>query len=131
MAKMTKAQCSTAGKELSTLKLNGTKTREVRLSAAGKKLAQCRWHKPKKKAAPKKPKAAKAGVRQSRRLAGKGPVRGPEPPKKPRKPAKKKKVGGQSSEGLKKVENILVPGLNAPKGDMKNYLAAQRRLYGV
>ena len=128
---MTKAQCSTAGKELSTLKLNGTKTREVRLSAAGKKLAQCRWHK--KKTAPKKPKAAKAGVRQSRRLAGKGvTVRQPEPPKKPRKkPAKKKKVGGQSSAGLKKVENILVPGLNAPKGDMKNYLAAQRRLYGV
>ena len=124
---MTKAQCSTAGKELSTLKLNGTKTREVRLSAAGKKLAQCRWHK--KKAAPKKPKAAKAGVRQSRRLAGKGPVRGPEPPKKPRKPAKKKKVGGQSSAGLKRVENILVPGLNAPKGSNKAWLAEQRRIW--
>ena len=129
MAKMTKAQCSTAGKELSTLKLNGTKTREVRLSAAGKKLAQCRWHK--KKAAPKKPKAAKAGVRQSRRLAGKGvTVRQPEPPKKPRKkPAKKKKVGGQSSAGLKKIENILVPGLNAPKGSNKAWLAEQRRIW--
>ena len=119
MAKMTKAQCSAAGKSLA----------KTGSSSAGKALAQCRWHK--KKAVPKKPKAAKAGVRQSRRLAGKGPVRGPEPPKKPRKPAKKKKVGGQSSAGLKKVENILVPGLNAPKGDMKNYLAAQRRLYGV
>ena len=119
---MTKAACSKAGKSLA----------KTGSSSAGKALAQCRWgSKPKKKAAPKKPKAAKAGVRQSRRLAGKGPVRGPEPPKKPRKPAKKKKVGGQSSEGLKKVENILVPGLNAPKGDMKNYLAAQRRLYGV
>ena len=119
MAKMTKAQCSAAGKSLA----------KTGSSCAGKALAQCRRHK--KKAAPKKPKAAKAGVRQSRRLAGKGPVRGPEPPKEPRKPAKKKKVGGQSSAGLKKVENILVPGLNAPKGDMKNYLAAQRRLYGV
>ena len=112
MAKMTKAQCSKAGKSLA----------KTGSSSAGKALAQCRWgSKPKKKAAPKKPKAAKAGVRQSRRLAGKGvTVRQPEPPKKPRKkPAKKKKVGGQSSAGLKKIENILVPGLNAPKGSNK------------
>ena len=78
---MTKAQCSKAGKSLA----------KTGSSSAGKALAQCRWDKPKKKAAPKKPKAARPGARQSRRLAGKGPVRGPEPPKKPRKkPAKKK-----------------------------------------
>ena len=113
---MTKAQCSKAGKSLA----------KTGSSSAGKALAQCRWHK--KKTAPKKPKAAKAGVRQSRRLAGKGvTVRQPEPPKKPRKPAKKKKVGGQSSAGLKKIENILVPGLNAPKGSNKAWLAEQRR----
>jgi len=120
MAKMTKAQCSKAGKSLA----------KTGSSSAGKALAQCRWDKPKKKAAPKKPKAARAGARQSRRLAGKGPVRGPEPPKKPRKnPAKKKKVGGQSSAGLKRVENILVPGLNAPKGSNKAWLAEQRRIW--
>ena len=59
-------------------------------------------------------------------------VRNPrdEPPKKPRKkPAKKKKVGGQSSAGLKRVENILVPGLNAPKGSNKAWLAEQRRIW--
>ena len=117
---MTKAQCSKAGKSLA----------KTGSSSAGKALAQCRWDKPKKKAAPKKPKAAKAGVRQSRRLAGKGvTVRQPEPPKKPRKPAKKKKVGGQSSAGLKKIENILVPGLNAPKGSNKAWLAEQRRIW--
>ena len=87
---VSKAECSKAGKELSTLKSNGTKTREVRMSAAGKKLAQCRWgakpkKKPKKKPATKKPKAApKAAVRKSRRLAGQAPVRQPEPAKTPR-----------------------------------------------
>ena len=118
MAKMTKAQCSTAGKSLA----------KTGSSSAGKALAQCRWgSKPKKKAGAKKPRGApRAGARQSRRIAGKGPVRGPEPPKKPRKPAKKK-VGGQSSAGLKKIENILVPGLNAPKGSNKAWLAEQRR----
>ena len=85
MAKMTKAQCSAAGKSLA----------KTGSSSAGKALAQCRRHK--KKAAPKKPKAAKAGVRQSRRLAGKGvTVRQPEPPKKPRKPAKKKKEAAKT-----------------------------------
>ena len=101
-------------------------------SAAGKKLAQCRWgSKAKKKpAGTKKPKAApKAAARKSRRLAGQAPVRQPEPPKKPRKKGKKKKVGGKSSVKLKKVENILVPGLNPPKGDMKNFLAQQQRLW--
>ena len=49
---MTKAQCSKAGKSLA----------KTGSSSAGKALAQCRWEKPKKKAAPKKPKAARAGV---------------------------------------------------------------------
>ena len=127
MVKMSKAECSKAGKALSK---NGT-------SAAGKKLAECRWGskpKKKKKATTKKPKAAsKAGpvaaIRQSRRLAGQAPVRQPEPPKKPRKKGKKKKAGGKSSVKLKKVENILVPGLNPPKGDMKSFLEQQRRLW--
>ena len=103
---VSKAECSKAGKALAK---NGT-------SAAGKKLAQCRWgSKPKKKpAGTKKPKAAPKAARKSRRLAGQAPVRQPEPPKKPRKKGKKKKVGGKSSVGLKKVENILVPGLNPP-----------------
>ena len=121
MVKMSKAKCSKAGKALAK---NGT-------SAAGKKLAQCRWgSKAKKKPTTKKPKAApKAAARKSRRLAGQAPVRQPEPPKKPRKKGKKKKVGGKSSVKLKKVENILVPGLNPPKGDMKNFLAQQQRLW--
>ena len=59
---------------------------------------------------------------------GAGPVRGPEPPAKPRKKAKKK-AGGQSSAGLKKIENRLVPGLNPPKGDMAAYIRAQQRQY--
>jgi len=59
-------------------------------------------------------------------------VRQPEPPKKPRKkPAKKKKVGGQSSPGLKRIENILVPGLNPGKNANKNWLAEQRRIWGA
>ena len=117
---VSKAECTKAGKALSK---NGT-------SASGKKLAQCRWgSKPKKKPATKKPKAApKAPVRQSRRLAGQAPVWQPEPPKKPRKKGKKK-AGGKSSVKLKKVENILVPGLNPPKGDMKDFLAEQRRIW--
>ena len=124
MVKMSKAECSKAGKALSK---NGT-------SAAGKKLAQCRWgSKPKKKpAGTKKPKAAPeagpAAARKSRRLAGQAPVRQPEPPKKPRKKGKKK-AGGQSSAGLKKIENIVVPGLNPPKGDMKSFLGQQRRIW--
>ena len=64
-------------------------------SNAGKGLAKCRWSKAgakskgkavnlkaKPKSASKKPKPA---VRQSRWLAGKEPVRRPEPPRKPRK----------------------------------------------
>ena len=117
---VSKAECSKAGKALSK---NGT-------SAAGKKLAQCRWQKKKKPAGTKKPKAApKAAVRKSRRLAGQAPVRGPELAKKPRKKGKKKKAGGQSSAGLKKIENILVPGFNPGKNANKNWLAEQRRIW--
>ena len=124
---VSKAECSKAGKALSK---NGT-------SAAGKNLAQWRWEsKPKKKNKPagtKKPKAAPKAAhvtaRKSRRLSGQAPVRQPEPPKKPRKKGKKKKAGGKSSVGLKKVENILVPGLNPPKGDMKSFLEQQRLLW--
>ena len=125
MAKMSKAECSKAAKALSK---NGT-------SAAGKKLAHCRWHtKPAgtKKPTSKKPKA-KPAARKSRRIAGLAAetVRQPEPPKKPRKKGKKKKAGGRSSAGLKKIENKLVPGLNPPSGDMKSFLAQQRLLYGA
>ena len=115
---MTKAQCSKAGKSLA----------KTGSSSAGKALAQCRWDKPKKKAAPKKPKAARPGARQSRRLAGKGPVRGPEPPKKPRKKPAKKKAPKRSAAS-KKIENILVPNFNPPKGDMKDFLAQQRSIW--
>ena len=120
---VSKAECTKAGKALSK---NGT-------SAAGKKLAQCRWgSKPKKKPTTKKSKAAPKAARKSRRLAGQALVRQPEPPKKPRKKGKKKKkAGGKISVKLKKVENILVPGLNPPKGDMKSFLQQQMRLYGV
>ena len=126
MAKMSKAECSKAGKALVK---NGS-------SSAGKKLAHCRWHKGKKPTT-KKPKAkkpvTKKHARKSRRLAGLAAetVRQPEPSKKPRKKGKKKKVGGKSSAGLKKIENKLVPGLNPPSGDMRNFLEQQRRLYGV
>ena len=61
-------------------------------SNVGKALAECRWHKSKAsavkakaklKSTSKKPKPKpRAPVRQSRRLAGKAPVRQPEPKKK-------------------------------------------------
>ena len=110
------------------------KKSSAQCSAAGKALAKCRWGKAgakkKKPTGTKKPKPrAKVKPRKSRRLAGQGPVRGPEPPKKPRKKGKKK-AGGKSSAGLRKVENILVPGLNPKKRDMASFLEQQRRLYG-
>ena len=74
MAKISKAECSKAGKALAK---NGT-------SAAGKKLAHCRWHKNNKPAGTKKPKAkpkAKPAARKSRRIAGLAAetIRQPEP----------------------------------------------------
>ena len=56
-----------------------------------------------------------------------GPVRGPEPKKKPRK--KKAQKAPKRTAASKKIEEILVPGLNPKRGDMKSFLEAQRRLY--
>ena len=105
------------------------KKSSAQCSAAGKALAACRWGSKKKKAGGKKPKARKpkAPVRKSRRLAGQAPVRGPEPKKKPRKKAKK--AGPKRTAASKKIEEILVPGLNPKKGDMQSFIEAQRRLY--
>ena len=104
------------------------KKSSAQCSAAGKALAACRWGLVKKKAGGKKPKARKpkAPVRKSRRLAGQGPVRGPEP-KKARKKAKQK--APKRTAASKKIEEILVPGLNPKKGDMKSFIEQQRRLY--
>ena len=104
------------------------KKSSAQCSAAGKALAECRWGPAKKKAGGKKPKARKpkAPARKSRRLAGQGPVRGPEP-KKPRK--KKAQKAPKRTAASKKIEEILVPGLNPKRGDMKSFLEAQRRLY--
>ena len=102
------------------------KKSSAQCSSAGKALAECRWgHKKKKKKAKAKP---KVNPRKSRRLQGQAPTRGPEPSKKPRKKAKKK----APKRGLagKKIENILVPGMNPKKGDMASFLEQQRRLYG-
>ena len=107
------------------------KKSSAQCSAAGKALAGCRWGPAKKKkAGGKKPKARKprAPVRKSRRLAGQAPVRGPEPKKKPRKKGQKK-AGPKRTAASKKIEEILVPGLNPKKGDMKSFIEAQRRLY--
>ena len=105
------------------------KKSSAQCSAAGKALAACRWGPAKKKAGGKKPKARKprAPVRKSRRLAGKAPVRGPEPKKKPKK--KKAQKAPKRTAASKKIEEILVPGLNPKRGDMKSFLEAQRRLY--
>ena len=105
------------------------KKSSAQCSAAGKALAECRWGPAKKKAGGKKPKVRKpkAPARKSRRLAGQGPVRGPEPKKKPRK--KKAQKAPKRTTASKKIEEILVPGLNPKRGDMKSFLDAQRRLY--
>ena len=122
---MNKAHCSRAGRALA----------KKQTSAAGKALAQCRWGKKKSTATKAKPKAkpkATAPARRSRRLAGEAAqtVRQPEPKKKPPRKAPKKKAPKRSAKS-KKIENILVPGLNPPRGDMRNFLEQQRQLYGV
>ena len=117
---MNKAQCSRAGRALA----------KKPSSQAGRALAECRWGKKKaKKSAPKKKKKA-APTRRSRRIAGvvAETVRQPEPKKKPRKKPAKTKAPKRSA-GLKKIENILVPGLNVPKGDKKSFIEQQRRIY--
>ena len=87
MVKMSKAECSKAGKALSK---NGT-------SAAGKKLAHCRWGTKKKKpaakktTAKKKPAAKKAAAKKS--------------------PAKKKATKAPSKKEEKKPGRVI----NVPK----------------
>ena len=93
------------------------KKSSAQCSAAGKALAACRWGPAKKKAGGKKPKARKP----------RAPVRGPEPKKKVKK--KKAQKAGKRTAASKKIEEILVPGLNPKRGDMKSFLEAQRRLY--
>ena len=119
---MNKAKCSRAGRNLA----------KRPSSQAGRALAECRWGKKKltKKPAKKPAKKAKkpaAPPRRSNRLAGKEPTRQPEPPKKPRK--KRTQKAPERSAASKKIENILVPGVNPPKGDMKNFLEQQRALW--
>ena len=104
---------------------------KAKCSAAGKALAECRWGK-KKAAKPKskpRPKSA-APARRSRRLAGKTAetMRQSEPKKKPPRKVPKKKAP-KRSVASKKTENILVPGLNPPRGDMRRFIERQRRLY--
>jgi hypothetical protein len=81
-------------------------------SAAGRQLAQCRWGKPKAKAKAKakaKPKP-KAPTRASRRLAGKGPVRQPQPAKKPRKQRPPDRAAKPSAV-MTRMSNIISPGV--------------------
>ena len=68
-------------------------------SKSGRKLAQCRWGVKAKPKGKPKPKARKPKLptRASRRLAGKEPVRHPEPPKKPRKKAAKSRAPVKSN----------------------------------
>ena len=103
------------------------KKSSAQCSAAGKALAVCRWGPAKKKKAGAKKRKPKAPVRKSRRLAGQVPVRGPEPKKRPKKKAKQK--APKRTAASKKIEEILVPGLNPKKGDMKSFIEQQRRLY--
>ena len=58
-----------------------------------------------------------------------GVKRKPEPPKKKKPKKPKKGRAPKHSAAMKKIENILVPDLNPKKGDMKDFIAAQRRLY--
>ena len=92
---------------------------KTKCSQAGRALAECRWGKKKAK------KKATGPPRRSNRLAGKEPARQPEPKKKPRKKRPKKKAPKRTAAG-KKVEEILVPGLNPKRGDMRTFLDQQR-----
>ena len=57
-----------------------------------------------------------------------GVKRKPEPPKKKRAKPKKGRAP-KHSKAMKAIENKLVPDLNPKKGDMKDFIAAQRRMY--
>ena len=55
-------------------------------------------------------------------------MRQPEPKKKQKKPRAKRKPPNRKASG-KKIEEILVPGVNPKKDDMKNFLEEQRRIW--
>jgi hypothetical protein len=103
-------------------------------SAAGKKLAECRWGKKPKAKAPKakakaKPKAkAKApqASRVSRRLAGKSPVRQAVPPKKPRKKAPPGRRAKPSAV-MTRMSNIISPGVVETKATKNMFGGKQYR----
>ena len=100
------------------------KKSSAQCSQAGKALAECRWTAKKKKAKKKKQtkaKQTKAPVRKSRRLQGKAPITAKKKPK--------KKKAMKRSAASKKIENILVPGLNPKKGDMRSFLDQQRAMW--
>ena len=58
-----------------------------------------------------------------------GVKRKSEPPKKKKRAKPNKDRAPKHSKAMKAIENKLVPGLNPKKGDMKGFIAAQRRLY--
>ena len=100
------------------------KKSSAQCSQAGRALAECRWTAKQttaKQTTAKKKKQTKAPVRKSRRLQGKAPITAKKKPKK--KKAMKRSVAS------KKIENILVPGLNPKKGDMRSFLDQQRAMW--
>ena len=104
------------------------KKSSAQCSQAGKALAECRWTAKQTKAKAKQTKAkakkkkqTKAQVRKSRRLQGKAPITAKKKPK--------KKKAMKRSAASKKIENILVPGLNPKKGDMRSFLDQQRAMW--
>ena len=109
------------------------KKSSAQCSQAGRALAECRWSAKKKQttakqtSAKKKKKQTKAPVRKSRRLQGKAPITVPKEKARRKKPKKKKAM--KRSAASKKIENILVPGLNPKKGDMRSFLEQQRAMW--
>ena len=105
------------------------KKSSAQCSQAGRALAECRWSAKQttakqtsaKQTSAKKKKQTKAPVRKSRRLQGKAPITAKKKPK--------KKKAMKRSAASKKIENILVPGLNPKKGDMRSFLDQQRAMW--
>ena len=100
------------------------KKSSAQCSQAGRALAECRWSAKQttaKQTTAKKKKQTKAPVRKSRRLQGKAPITAKKKPK--------KKKAMKRSAASKKIENILVPGLNPKKGDMRSFLDQQRAMW--
>ena len=59
-----------------------------------------------------------------------GVKRKPEPVKKaPAKPKKKKHAPHRLTAAEKRIGNLIVPGVHAPKNDMKDFIAQQRLLW--